>query len=100
MDGVVWNFNENFDHSDNVFVTNNIIDFIGAQITGQTGMAWNRSIGHNELRSKIILVFRRQRGKNNMTAEKKASLKKQNTRKTRRVTVSNLKYKNKFFDLR
>ena len=85
---VQWNFTKRYNHEDNVAVTNNVIDFVSAQVQSTTSQHWTSLISHGELSSKISSVFRRQKGKNSMSDARKAEIKKRNVRKTRRITVS------------
>lgn len=88
LQGVAWNLDESVNQEDNNIVTNNVLDFVSAQITESKGLHWTQCISSKDLKQKIKSVFSRQKGERNMPAEKALLLKKQNTKKTRRVTVS------------
>lgn len=86
--GMKWDFLKNFSHKDNAIITKNIIDFVGAQITSSTNADWTKSISYKDLSHKISLVYRRQKTKFLMPAEKNEFFKRKNVLKTRRLTVS------------
>lgn len=90
-ENIEWDYTKSFYDEGNAKVTNNIMDFVGAQITSMTNMVWTKSISYNDLKIKISWVYRRQKNKINMPAEKREHFKRKNVLKTRRLTVSSLK---------
>jgi hypothetical protein len=85
-----WDFSKKLSHKDNVEITNNVIDFVAVQITSITNMPWTNSVSLRDLKAKISMVYRRQKTDDQMPSEKRELFKKENIRKTRRVTVSSL----------
>jgi hypothetical protein len=85
---LVWDLSKPTNDIANDIITNNVIDFVGAQIESNTNQSWNSIVSYRELKSKVALVFHRQKGKLNESEEKKAAKQKFSVRKNRRVTVS------------
>ncbi|KAI8088539.1 hypothetical protein BDF21DRAFT_450198 [Thamnidium elegans] len=85
IENIEWDFHAPLGNPNNINATNKILESVGSQISSITEAPWIQSISHQELKLKIILVFRRNKSKFNMTSDKKAFLKKMNVRKTRRV---------------
>lgn len=86
--GLEWDLTKQPSDVNNENITNNVIQYLGAQIDVITNKPWGSSITYRELKNKVVLVFHRQKRRSNESEDIKAIKKKISMRKNRRITVS------------